>query len=58
MKVFEFISLEHTSKNKMITAVKTGTGKRAEAARDEFRELKEFYGIDRQCLEQLLEAGP
>ncbi len=58
VKVFEFISLEHTSKNKMITAVKTGTGKRAEAARDEFRELKEFYGIDRQCLEQLLEAGP
>ncbi|MCS3466517.1 SAM-dependent methyltransferase [Pseudomonas sp. JUb42] len=55
-KVFEFISLEHTNKNKMILAVK-----RAEAAKPaellaRIQELKTFYGIQEQCLESLLLA--
>lgn len=55
VKVFEFISLEHTSKNKMITAVANGTPARAAAAREEFSRLKEFYGIRQQRLAELLE---
>lgn len=57
VKVFEFISLEHTSKNKMIAAIKSGTKKRAATAWDEFRELKKFYGIKHQRLEELLGAS-
>jgi hypothetical protein len=55
-KVFEFISLEHTNKNKMILAVKKD--------RDDSKELlaqitaiKEFYGVREHCLEQLLEEN-
>ncbi|EPL05074.1 SAM-dependent methyltransferase [Pseudomonas sp. CF161] len=55
-KVFEFISLEHTNKNKMILAVK-----RAEAADPaqlllKIEELKAFYHISEHCLETLLKA--
>jgi hypothetical protein len=56
VKVFEFISLEHTSKNKMISAVKNGSTQRAEAAREEFSRLKEFYGIREQRLAELLQC--
>jgi SAM-dependent methyltransferase len=54
VQVFEFISLEHTDKNKMILATKhpSGTGRRAAAA--ELAALKEFFGIRRQTLEELL----
>ncbi len=62
-QVFEFVSLEHTSKNKMILATRrdagTGDSGRALAQVDA---IKAFYGIREQCLEQLLreriEAGP
>ncbi len=59
-KVFEFVSLEHTSKNKMILAVKRpdapeGEGVRA-SAQTRVRELKSFYGIREQSLETLLQA--
>jgi hypothetical protein len=56
-QVFEFVALEHTSKNKMILAVKkTGTAlAAAEQRRPELRaqitEIKRFYGIREQCLE-------
>ncbi|TAL13508.1 MAG: SAM-dependent methyltransferase [Aquabacterium sp.] len=53
-QVFEFISLEHTSKNKMILAVKRGQPLPAAAVLEQIRALKEFYGVREQCLEALL----
>ncbi|MFN0300530.1 MAG: class I SAM-dependent methyltransferase [Burkholderiales bacterium] len=59
-QVFEFVALEHTSKNKMILAVKRATvGTPAGTARsflDQVAELKQFYGIREQTLERLLTA--
>jgi len=60
-QVFEFISLEHTSKNKMILAVRRrgpadapqARRRRAEALA-QIAEIKRFYGIREQCLESLL----
>lgn len=56
-KVFEFVALEHTSKNKMILAVKKGqsAAKQAEVLA-QVAELKAFYGVKEQTLERLLEA--
>jgi hypothetical protein len=54
VKVFEFISTEHTRKNTMIAAVRKSTGTPDEDSLREFRELKEFYGIGEQRLEKLL----
>ncbi len=59
-QVFEFIALEHTSKNKMILAVKAqGLAAEALAARrpellTQIAEIKRFYGLREQRLEQLL----
>ncbi|MEO5843901.1 MAG: SAM-dependent methyltransferase [Caldimonas sp.] len=54
-QVFEFVSLEHTSKNKMILARRRGAGTGQEArARGELDDLKSFYGIREQRLETLL----
>jgi hypothetical protein len=61
-QVFEFIALEHTSKNKMILAVKAqGAAAAALAARRpellaQIAEIKRFYGLREQRLEQLLAA--
>jgi hypothetical protein len=55
-QVFEFISLEHTNKNKMILAVKRARTKAADEAVMQIRDLKAFYGIQEQCLESLLKA--
>lgn len=59
-QVFEFVALEHTSKNKMILAVKRA-GARNEARRSEalaqIAEIKRFYGIREQALEALLCAA-
>lgn len=61
-QVFEFIALEHTSKNKMILAVKAqGAAAEALAARRpellaQVAEIKRFYGLREQRLEQLLAA--
>jgi len=60
-KVFEFISLEHTNKNKMILAVKRAEPlKQPELGKTrlltKIQELKEFYGIKEHCLETLLQA--
>lgn len=56
-KVFEFISLEHTNKNKMILAVKkTNPGSNRDLL-DQIKSLKAFYGIEEHCLETLLEQS-
>ncbi|HEX8146742.1 MAG TPA: SAM-dependent methyltransferase [Pyrinomonadaceae bacterium] len=57
VKVFEFVSTEHTRKNTMIAAVRRDDAPNGEAALAEFRALKEFYGIREQRLETLLCAG-
>ena len=56
-KVFEFVSLEHTSKNKMILAVRRAHTASPEPALAQVREIKDFYGIREQCLETLLMQG-
>jgi len=53
-KVFEFVSLEHTNKNKMILAVKRRTPKPAAPLLQQIDDIKRFYGIREQCLETLL----
>jgi len=55
-KVFEFISLEHTDKNKMILAVKQPrqNEKKQKEILEQINEIKQFYSIQEHCLEQLL----
>ncbi len=55
-QVFEFISLEHTHKNKMILAVKRAHPGPADEVLAQIDEIKRFYGIREQCLETLLNA--
>jgi SAM-dependent methyltransferase len=55
-QVFEFVSLEHTAKNKMILAVKRAQPAAKEKLLEQVRDLKAFYGIREQCLETLLQA--
>ncbi|UXH79751.1 class I SAM-dependent methyltransferase [Roseateles amylovorans] len=56
-QVIEFIALEHTSKNKMVLAVRRqkelSASRRTELAR-QLDEIKRFYGLRSQTLEQLL----
>ena len=57
-QVFEFISLEHTNKNKMILAVRRAFPESAPVCADnvwkQIDEIKSFYGIREHCLETLL----
>ncbi|MEC4560901.1 class I SAM-dependent methyltransferase [Pseudomonas inefficax] len=55
-KVFEFISLEHTNKNKMILAVKRRQAGENGALLEKIGQLKAFYGVQEHCLETLLRA--
>ena len=55
-KVFEFISLEHTNKNKMILATKRREPVAAGALLEKIQALKDFYGVKEHCLETLLRA--
>jgi SAM-dependent methyltransferase len=55
-QVFEFVSLEHTAKNKMILAVKRAHAGPKDALLEQVRDIKAFYGIQAQCLETLLQA--
>jgi hypothetical protein len=55
-QVFEFVTLEHTRKNKMILAVKRAVPKPADAALAQVQELKHFFGVREHCLETLLLA--
>ena len=56
-KVFEFISLEHTSKNKMILAQKRRHHQDNSQVLRQIAEIKGFYGIQEHCLERLLQDG-
>jgi len=59
VQVFEFVALEHTSKNKMILAVKRDRGPDAGTLgmlREQIRDIKAFYGIREHCLETLIAA--
>ncbi|NDY93368.1 class I SAM-dependent methyltransferase [Ideonella livida] len=58
-QVFEFVALEHTSKNKMILAVRRARPRHDEAAHrarvlQQVAEIKAFYGITEHALEPLL----
>jgi SAM-dependent methyltransferase len=55
-QVFEFVSLEHTAKNKMLLAVKRSTPAPKHKLLAQVSELKDFYGVREQCLESLLKA--
>ena len=58
-QVFEFVSLEHTSKNKMILAVRRGcAGAGATKLLRQIGDIKAFYGIREHCLETLLGEAP
>ena len=55
VKVFEFVSLEHTSKNKMILATKRKEIDQPDAQiLEQIQALKQMYGIQKQTLELLL----
>ncbi len=54
--MFEFISLEHTNKNKMILAVKRRQAVDNAALLEKIERLKAFYGVQEHCLETLLRA--
>ena len=56
-QVFEFISPEHTGKNKMILGNRTGRARDADAVWAEIEALKRFYGIRTQRLDGLLGGG-
>ncbi|MBW2940964.1 class I SAM-dependent methyltransferase [Zhongshania aquimaris] len=53
-QVFEFISLEHTNKNKMILAQKRKVPRDNSAILTQIADLKRFYGVKEHCLEELL----
>jgi hypothetical protein len=57
-KVFEFVSTEHTDKNKMILALKRRSldknGVLRQEALEQITALKKFYAINEHCLESLL----
>lgn len=55
-QVFEFVSLEHTAKNKMILAVRRAQPQPAEPVLAQLDELRAFYGVRDQCLLRLLRA--
>lgn len=60
-QVFEFIALEHTSKNKMILAVKRAGAintVRHQEVLAQISALKQFYGVRQHCLETLLAPAP
>ena len=55
-QVFEFVSLEHTSKNKMILGVRRAGATDPRPWLEQVAQLKQFYGIREQRLERLLAA--
>ncbi|MDR6956062.1 SAM-dependent methyltransferase [Pseudomonas brassicacearum] len=55
-KVFEFISLEHTNKNKMILAVKRAEPTDRAELLAKIQALKAFYHVTEHCLETLLRS--
>ncbi len=56
VKLFEFISTEHTDKNRMLLAVRRQNATSNPASIDRYRKLKSHFGIKTQHLETIL--GP
>jgi SAM-dependent methyltransferase len=56
-QVFEFVSPEHTQKNKMILAVRRRNGAPDPSAGAEIAAVKQFYGLAGISLERLLDGG-
>ena len=56
-RVFEFISTEHTPKNNMIVGQLNENQKFTGKIEREIEQIKEFYGIKHQRLEQLINAA-
>jgi SAM-dependent methyltransferase len=60
-QVFEFISPEHTSKNKMVLAVRRAQPlpeSQRQSLLEQVRALKAHYGVQHQALEDLLNGEP
>jgi SAM-dependent methyltransferase len=55
-RVFEFISTEHTPKNNMIVGTKQQENAETEIFDEQIAEIKRFYGIRNQRLEDLLKS--
>ncbi len=55
-QVFEFVSLEHTNKNKMILAIKRAETINPADLLAKIQGIKDFYGISEHCLETLLKT--
>ncbi len=53
-KLFEFVSLEHTSKNKMLLGIKDRNKKDSKKIFAQIAKIKDFYGIKEHYLETLL----
>jgi hypothetical protein len=53
-KLFEFIPLEHTAKNVMITAVKA---KKRPKALEEFRALRKQFGVKKHYFRKLIKGS-
>jgi len=54
-QILEFVSLEHTSKNKMILAVRGEASTPCDEVVEQIKMLKDFYGVEQQTLETLLQ---
>lgn len=55
-KLFEFIATEHTPKNNMLVGTKLEKESDSESVSKQIIEIKEFYGIKEQRLENLLNS--
>jgi SAM-dependent methyltransferase len=55
-KIFEFIATEHTPKNNMIVGTRQNKTIDVQKYRREISDIKDFYGIEKQRLETLLNA--
>ena len=56
-QILEFVSLEHTSKNKMLLAVKHDSTVDREGLLAKVNKIKDFYHIQEHCLETLLSTS-
>ena len=58
VKIIEFVASEHTPKNLMLAAVKTGEPFQDPAARERILRFKAFFSVQRHALDPLLAASP
>ncbi len=56
-RVFEFISTEHTPKNNMIVGTRLERRTNGETISNQIDQIKKFYGIRSQRLDELLKSG-